>query len=102
PPLEPMSNQLKHTIEEAHQPIQDVARGIREDLGDFAEKNLSYILHHIDQLKNRLDKELEEKYAKGLYEFDRIHIALHPNGGLQERVWNPLPWLNEYGSDFIK
>lgn len=101
PPLEPMSNQLKRTIKEAHQPLQDVARNIRDDLGGLAEKNLTYILQDIDYLKERLDKELEAKYAKGLYEFDIIHTALHPDGGLQERVWNPLPWLNQYGSGFI-
>lgn len=102
PPLEPMMSQLKRTIEEAHQPLQDVACNIRKDLGDLAEKNLTYLLRDVDYLKNRLDKELEAKYAEALHEFDTIHTALHPNGGLQERVWNPLPLLNQYGNDFIK
>ncbi|GGB45092.1 putative cysteine ligase BshC [Lentibacillus populi] len=102
PPVKIMAQQIRQSIEAVHKPLRDVARNIRADLGGLADKNLSYLFRDIDYLEDRMTKALEEKYAKELSEFDCIHTALHPNNGLQERVWNPLPWINQYGSQFIK
>lgn len=102
PPIKHMTNHLKQAIAQAHKPLQDVSRGIRADLGDLTDKNLHYLFRDIDFLESRLCKEVEAKYTKELHEFDVIHATLHPNNGLQERVWNPLPWLNWYGSGFIE
>lgn len=46
-------------------------------------------------------KVLKEKYEKELQAFDEIEMTLHPQGGLQERVWNPLPWMNACGMEII-
>ncbi len=45
---------------------------------------------------------MEEKYTTDLAAFDELNQYLHPLGGLQERVWNPLPWMNQYGISFIR
>ncbi|MGY0692287.1 bacillithiol biosynthesis cysteine-adding enzyme BshC [Virgibacillus sp. FSP13] len=102
PPIKQMTEQLKHVVKEAHQPLRDTARSFRADLGELADKNLAYVFRDIEYLETRLTRALEEKYAKELYEFDVIDTALHPNNGLQERVWNPLPLINRYGINFIK
>ena len=31
--------------------------------------------------------------------FREIEHVLHPMGGLQERIWNPLQMMNEFGID---
>ena len=31
--------------------------------------------------------------------FREIEHVLHPMGGLQERIWNPLQLMNEFGID---
>lgn len=102
PSIKKVAEDVKSTIEEAHQPLRDIARSLGADLGDLADKNLFYLNRDVDYLQDRLIKVLEQKYAKELYEFDLINNTLHPEGGLQERIWNPLPWINEYGTDFIK
>jgi bacillithiol biosynthesis cysteine-adding enzyme BshC len=102
PPVEQLADEMKKTITRAHEPLRETAREMRADFGDVAEKNLEYLHGNIDYLKGRLIRALEEKYAKELAEFEEIQNALHPNGGLQERMWNPLPLLNIYGADFIK
>ncbi|HLR40258.1 MAG TPA: bacillithiol biosynthesis cysteine-adding enzyme BshC [Virgibacillus sp.] len=102
PPIEQMANTIKAEIDQVHKPLRDAAQDMRADLAELADKNLFYLKANIDYLKNRMEKVLEEKYAKELAEFDMIHNTLHPLGGLQERVWNPLPLVNEYGTDFIK
>lgn len=102
PAIEQMADTIKAEIDQAHQPLRDVAQGMRADLAEIADKNLFYLQGNIDYLKNRMVKVLEESYAKELSEFDMLQHRLHPFGGLQERVWNLLPLVNEYGTGFIK
>ncbi|WP_100011055.1 bacillithiol biosynthesis cysteine-adding enzyme BshC [Lentibacillus sediminis] len=102
PDVEQLSEEIKQTINHAHKPLRDAAKDVRSDLADMAEKNLLYLYKDIDFLRKRIIKALEEKYEMELAEFDRIHTAFHPLGGLQERVWNPLTLLNTYGEDLFE
>lgn len=102
PPIRNMVEEIKNTITQAHQPLRNIAEDIRTDLGKLAEKNLIYLHRDIEYLEDRLMKALEQTYEKELYEFDLINNALRPQNGLQERLWNPLPWINEHGTDFIR
>jgi len=101
PPIANLAEDLKETIRNAHHPLQETAREIRADVGALADKNLEIIEREIDYLRNRMEKTLEDKYEKNIEPFDQIEMVLHPEGGLQERVWNILPLLNRYGTDFI-
>lgn len=101
PPITQLADDLKKVIEQAHQPIRRVAEDIRDDIGALAEKNLFYLHREIDYLTNRMEQALEEKYEKEISQFDLIQMMLHPEGGLQERTWSVLPFLNEYGTEFI-
>lgn len=102
PPIQKIANDIKETINKAHKPLSDAAQEIGSDLGDLAKKNLFYLHADVEYLEDRIMKELIQKYAKDLHEFDRINNALNPEGGLQERIWNPLQWVNEHGTGFIK
>ncbi|MUK89540.1 bacillithiol biosynthesis cysteine-adding enzyme BshC [Ornithinibacillus sp. L9] len=101
PPIEKLADELKQYITEAHQPLRELSKSIRSDLGDLAEKNLFYLHRDIEFLQRKIVKALEEKYEKELLEFDLLNNILRPMGELQERIWNPLPFLNEYGLGFI-
>lgn len=102
PPIDSVADELKKTIEEAHIPIQQLASNIRADMAGLAEKNLSYLHREIDYLRNRLKLALEEKFEKDLEQFELIEMVFHPEGGLQERTWNILPMVNEYGVGFLE
>lgn len=102
PPVQQLSSEIKQAVEKVHQPLRNLAKDIRSDIGELADKNLYYLHGDIDYLEGRIKKALEEKFDKELYEFDLIEQSLHPNNGLQERMWNPLPWLNTYGPCFIR
>ncbi|HEY4600404.1 MAG TPA: bacillithiol biosynthesis cysteine-adding enzyme BshC [Cerasibacillus sp.] len=101
PPVHEMFKQLKNTIQHTHQPIHAVAQEIRKDLGALAENNLQHIYRHIDYLEQRMNHVLEEQLSDEMADFDYLMSMLYPNQGFQERIWNPLPWLNEYGIDLI-
>ncbi|WP_099157985.1 bacillithiol biosynthesis cysteine-adding enzyme BshC [Virgibacillus ndiopensis] len=102
PPIHQIAEQIKDIVDEAHKPLREVAKSIRSDLDDLADKNLNYLFRDIEFLEDRIMRAMEAKYAKELYDFNLINTALRPNRGLQERIWNPLPWINDHGTHFIK
>lgn len=102
PSIEEVADSIKQKIEEVHRPLREIAAGIRPDIGDLSEKNLFYLKRNIDYLQTRMKKAAEEIYEQEISEFDLIHMSLFPMDHLQERVWNPLPWINLYSPQFIK
>ncbi|MBP1950617.1 bacillithiol biosynthesis cysteine-adding enzyme BshC [Virgibacillus litoralis] len=102
PPVKQVASEIKQAVDKAHSPLRKIAKDTRSDLGELADKNLYYLQCDIEYLEDRIIKALEEKYKKELIEYDQIQIALRPNQGLQERTWNPLPLINDYGPYFIK
>ncbi|MFD2044003.1 bacillithiol biosynthesis cysteine-adding enzyme BshC [Ornithinibacillus salinisoli] len=101
PPIQKVVQELKRVMEEAHKPLRDYSRNIRADLGDLADKNLLHLFSEIEFLEGRIINTLEEKYNRELMEFDYLNNFLHPMAGLQERVWNPLFFINNHGFNFI-
>lgn len=102
PPIHQMIEAMKATISSSHQPLRQVAYNIRPDIGELADKNLYHIQANIDFLERRMRQALNKKYEKPLNDFDMLMLHLHPEGGLQERVWNILPIINKYGQEFIQ
>lgn len=102
PPVQHVVSEVKQSVDNVHSPLRDIAKDIRSDLGELADKNLYYLHCDIELLEGRILKALEEKYDRELHEYDMIQNALRPNNGLQERTWNPLPWINEHGLFFIR
>lgn len=102
PSVETVSKQVKEAVEQAHQPLREIASQMRSDIRDLADKNLMYLKSDVEFLKKRIVKASEEKYQQEINEFDLADIHLHPLDGLQERAWNPLLWINMFGTDFIK
>jgi len=100
--IEQTSHQLKKAVSTAHEPLRQLAEEIRVDIGDLAEKNLAILHKHIDFLKKRMERELQQKYCHQLGQLDMISAVLRPQNGLQERVWNILPFINMYGFEFLQ
>lgn len=101
PPLEETVDEIKQTITKAHEPLREIAKQVRSDIRDLADKNLAYLIRDVEFMRKRITHALEEQYEKELYEFMLLENTLYPEG-LQERVWNPLPFLNEFGITFFR
>ncbi|MCZ0704527.1 bacillithiol biosynthesis cysteine-adding enzyme BshC [Natronobacillus azotifigens] len=101
PPLIPLITEVKRAIDQAHQPLRHLANEMDADLGEMAEKNLIYLYQQIDFLQKAMEKRLSDKHKRTLDEFDRVELVVHPNNGLQERCWNIVSFLNQYGSDWL-
>ncbi|WP_217585692.1 bacillithiol biosynthesis cysteine-adding enzyme BshC [Lentibacillus saliphilus] len=102
PPIKDVVNEIKRTVDSAHRPLRDIAENMQPDMKQLAHKNLQHLNKTLDFIEKRMSKALEEKYAHTINEFDLINMALRPNNQFQERIWSPLPLMNEYGIDFIQ
>ncbi|QHE52092.1 bacillithiol biosynthesis cysteine-adding enzyme BshC [Pontibacillus sp. HMF3514] len=97
PPIEQLSDEVKKAIERAHRPLKEKAHSIRDDIGQLAEKNLFELFRDVEFLQERMIHALEDKHTRELEVFDAVDLTLNPEGKLQERTWNILPWINKYG-----
>lgn len=102
PPLDLLFNEVKREIDKIHLPLRKYAREISADLGEEAEKNLQYIQKNISYLENKMKHKLIEKYNQQLLQFEEINYMLKPNNLLQERIWNPLFFINQFGIDLFQ
>lgn len=95
------TNRMKSLIKEVHQPFREIAGELGVDMEQLAEKNLSYLEQHIDFMERKIKQRIKKNHETELTEFDQIEMHFHPMNGLQERVWNPLYWINAYGPDIV-
>lgn len=102
PSIEQLFRETYVKIEQIHGPLREVAKDISPDLEAEARRNQDYIKGHIDYLQRKMEQKLAEKYEHQLVQFDEITNALKPNATLQERIWSPLPFVNEYGVQFLR
>src|SRR5699024_6972991 len=97
PPIDTLFQEVHKQMNDIHRPLRALAKEISADLDNEAQKNFEYIQKNITYLEQRIERKLTEKYDLQLAQFEEIARMLKPKGLLQERVWNPLPFLNEYG-----
>jgi bacillithiol synthase len=64
-------------------------------------KNESYLLKEIGFMETKLDEAGRLKHDSIIKKYDRVDLALRPDGFPQERVWNIFYFLNQYGLNFI-
>ncbi|WP_079480382.1 bacillithiol biosynthesis cysteine-adding enzyme BshC [Halobacillus salinus] len=101
-PIEQLGEQVKVEMDRIHRPLREASSQFGADIEQLADKNLEYIQQHVDFLTKRFHQSLEQQYTREMKEFEDVELLLHPNGGLQERVWNILPWINQYGLDVFE
>ncbi|WP_188205716.1 bacillithiol biosynthesis cysteine-adding enzyme BshC [Alkalibacillus aidingensis] len=96
-PIEETIEEVKKQMGKAHLPIQELANSVSGDLNDLAKKNLHKIEAEIEFVKKRITQQIKDNHAQVIERFDELEDYYHPYEGLQERVWNVVYWMNEYG-----
>lgn len=97
PPIDRLFQEVKEQMAILHEPIQLMAKTISDDLYQQSERNLTYIERALADFERKMMRKLAEKHDIVLMQFQEIENTLKPFGNLQERIWNPLPLLNECG-----
>ncbi|GEL75976.1 bacillithiol biosynthesis cysteine-adding enzyme BshC [Tenuibacillus multivorans] len=98
-PIDEVIDNIKQELTLIHQPIQDVASTIQDDLETYAQSNLVKMQEELDDLNKRLTREVKRKNQHTLKCFDEIQHYYYPFNGLQERTWNVVYFLNYFGLD---
>ncbi|GEN44813.1 bacillithiol biosynthesis cysteine-adding enzyme BshC [Alkalibacillus haloalkaliphilus] len=98
-PVKETVEEVKKQLEVVHQPLQSIAQGVSSDIEALTKTNLKQIEDEIDYVEKRIMSELNKQHEQTVKQFDELNEFYNPSGGLQERMWNIVYWLNEYGLD---
>ncbi|TFB23307.1 bacillithiol biosynthesis cysteine-adding enzyme BshC [Filobacillus milosensis] len=98
-PVEELIAQMKREVSKLHEPIQDVAYEIQDDIGAYAKSNLNILHDELDTLGKRMSREIKRKNNQTVSYLDELNSFYYPGQGLQERVWNIVYFMNEFGMD---
>ena len=93
--------QLKKQLAEHYQFLSMKTEEMDRGLTPLVKKNEKILLKQIDFMEAKIEQAIERKHEIVLSKYQRVGNSLRPNGSLQERIWNPLYFLNRYGLDFI-
>lgn len=101
------SHQLYLTLEkrqlvEVFEEIKKTVQGIDTTLQPHTEALLTGMLKKLEVLEHKMLKAEKRKFETEQRQVKKLKSALFPNGGLQERVENFMPYYAGYGDDFIK
>ncbi|WLR52239.1 bacillithiol biosynthesis cysteine-adding enzyme BshC [Bacillus tianshenii] len=88
-------------IDDIHQRLRMLASEVDGNLTHLAYQNGGRIQMELQYLHKQIDRSLRVKEGPMLVRYDAIDCALSPSGSPQERVWNILYFLNQYGLDFV-
>ncbi len=65
------------------------------------EKNKAYHAQQLAYLTNKVKEQTLQKHDVAIRRFNMVQAHINPNAGLQERVYSPYLYMNEYGEHFI-
>ena len=88
-------------VKAIHERFDLLAKQISVTAVNLREKNYSIIEDQLKWLLSRFEKEEQSKYRHELHKFDKISNIVRPFDKPQERIFNVIYYLNEYGCDFI-
>ncbi|MDU0996401.1 MAG: bacillithiol biosynthesis BshC, partial [Staphylococcus lugdunensis] len=91
-------SQLKEIHEEMYQKLKREVQH-NQNNSNLVDKN--HEIHHkqLNYLEQRYLLNIERENVISMKHFKEISESLHPMGGLQERIWNPLQIMNDFGMD---
>lgn len=99
---EALLDELKKQLETGYVEIAERFSAISEGLTPLVAKNLQFHLKQLEFLKNKLEDEVLLQNSIEFNHYQSIENELVPNGSLQERIFSPISYMNEYGIDLVQ
>ena len=91
----------KNQLEQLYQKIQSIAGKADPSLQQHADALHTLAHKKITQLEKKIYRAEKIKFEAQQRQIEKIKNLLYPDGTLQERIDNLLPWYSIYGKDFI-
>lgn len=94
-------HEAKKEIARIHEQLRQLGLQVDPQLEGVMLKNAERVETQIDYLQQLITRRLLQKHDVHIRKYERIELALRPNGMPQERVWNVFYYINRYGFDFV-
>lgn len=91
----------KEQLQHQYRLIEQKTTSLNKGLLPLLLKNEHMVLTQLEFMKNKLEESVEWKHQSILKKFNRVDLALRPDGVPQERIWNVWYYLNQYGMSLI-
>lgn len=101
PNVEDFYRKIVNEFLESHNSWEDAVGSGAPDMEKLFDKNRSLIQGQLDFMKTKIEQDFERKHVEITRKYDEIENTLRPFGGMQERILNPMYFINCYGSDWI-
>ncbi|WP_033543526.1 bacillithiol biosynthesis cysteine-adding enzyme BshC [Planococcus sp. CAU13] len=95
--IEELESKIQQHYDEIRTKFTDISKGLMP----LVEKNLQFHLKQLDFLKTKLEDEVVLQNSIQFGHYDFIENELLPNGSPQERIYSPIPYLNDFGLDLV-
>ena len=99
---EALVEELKNQLELKYEDILEKFSSISGGLAPIVEKNLQIHLKQLSFLGNKLEDEVVLQNSTQFNHYECLENELIPNNSLQERIFNPLPYMNDYGMALVQ
>ncbi|WP_212634930.1 bacillithiol biosynthesis cysteine-adding enzyme BshC [Salibacterium halotolerans] len=96
-----LGEELLQQIRPYHEDMRSAWESIAPSEKSYGETNWKIIEQEIRAFAGRINRHQEEQEEERINRINRAGLLLLPFGRPQERVYNVLFFLNEYGSDFV-
>lgn len=93
--------QIKEQLLESHKDWEAKILETDKGLQPLFEKNRQLILDQLEFLQKKIEIQVERRHQETIAKYNRIENMIHPFGGLQERIWHPFYFFNQYGASWI-
>lgn len=95
-------DEVKQGLTEEYEELINRFTAVSAGLTPLVEKNLRIHLTQLDFLKHKLQDEVAIQNSTQFNQLAAIENALLPESGLQERIYSPVPYLNQYGKALVE
>ncbi|ADU30859.1 bacillithiol biosynthesis cysteine-adding enzyme BshC [Evansella cellulosilytica] len=95
-PFDKLKKEMEKSLDNLATELQPLG-----DLQFIHERQREIIANDLILYEKRINKYVENHQMFALKKFDEVAVEIKPEGNLQERYLNILPFLNQYGPDAI-
>jgi len=93
---------LRAQFTEAYRPLLDDIAKINPGLKKLGDTNMQKIAEQLEFMENRAKGAFASQFESSLRQMDRLYLSFLPLGKPQERILNIFPYLNKYGTDWLR
>lgn len=81
---------------------EELTEGSSAAMRQLLEKNLKFHEKQLDYLRKKAEEELLIQHQTALRKYSILENELLPDGSLQERMFTPYLFMNQYGPDLVQ